>query len=229
MPDLNTSGSRRRQEDGRLHRQRLADLGRPDGQLRHRYDLGYSYQSNGASRNLTGSPDYGARIVYVGDPGGGCSDNQYAQFNVAPSTGPGYGSVGLESGRNLCRTAPTRRSTSPWRAPSAWAAAVSCSSGLTRSTRSTSRSSTGARRTIQFDNPTSQTVLNAQYNADGTVNSDASAAAQRRLRRGNGRAEHAQLPGDDSLPVLARISTADQASRDADHTDHVSTGRGSRG
>ena len=65
------------------------------------YDLGYSYQSNGANRNLTGSPDYGARIVYVGDPGGGCSDNQYAQFNAAAVTGPSYGSVGLESGRNL--------------------------------------------------------------------------------------------------------------------------------
>ena len=28
---------------------------------------------NGAHVNLTGSPDYGARIVYIGDPGNGCS------------------------------------------------------------------------------------------------------------------------------------------------------------
>ena len=27
------------------------------------YDLGYSYQNNGGNQNLTGSPDFGARIV----------------------------------------------------------------------------------------------------------------------------------------------------------------------
>jgi hypothetical protein len=47
------------------------------------YDLTYSYNNNGSNKNLTGSPDYGARIVYVGDPGSGCADNQYGQFNTA--------------------------------------------------------------------------------------------------------------------------------------------------
>ena len=70
------------------------------------YDLNYSYKNNGGSVNLTGSPDYGARIVYVGDPGSGCSSNQYAQFNTASVTGPGYGSNGLESGRNLLQGCP---------------------------------------------------------------------------------------------------------------------------
>jgi hypothetical protein len=65
------------------------------------YDLGYSYQNGIGNKNLTGSPDYGARIIYTGDPGSGCSDNQYAQFNMNAVTGPGYGSTGLESGRNL--------------------------------------------------------------------------------------------------------------------------------
>ena len=51
--------------------------------------------------NLTGSPDYAARIRYVGDPGSGCSDDQYRQFNTSAVTGPQYGSVGLESSRNL--------------------------------------------------------------------------------------------------------------------------------
>ena len=41
------------------------------------YDLGYSYQNNGSNQNLTGSPDFGPRIVYVGDPGSGCSSDQY--------------------------------------------------------------------------------------------------------------------------------------------------------
>jgi hypothetical protein len=66
-----------------------------------RYDLTYTYQNNGAAVNLTGSPDYAARIVYTGNPGSGCSSNQYAQFNTASVTGPTYGSVGLESGRYI--------------------------------------------------------------------------------------------------------------------------------
>jgi hypothetical protein len=70
------------------------------------YDLSYSYQNNGGSVNMTGSPDYGARIVYTGDPGSGCSSNQYAQFNTNSVTGPSYGSVGLESGRNQLRGCP---------------------------------------------------------------------------------------------------------------------------
>ena len=53
--------------------------------------------------NLTGSPDYGARILIVGDPGSGCSDNQYKQFNTAAFAGPTYGSNGMESGRNYMR------------------------------------------------------------------------------------------------------------------------------
>jgi hypothetical protein len=58
--------------------------------------------------NLTGSPDYGARIVFTGDPGSGCSNDQYRQFNVAAVTGPTYGSVGLESGRNIMRACPNK-------------------------------------------------------------------------------------------------------------------------
>lgn len=73
------------------------------------YDLNFQYNANGGNVNLTGSPDYGARIVYVGDPGSGCSDSQYAQFNVASVTGPTYGSLGLESGRNLLRGCPDKR------------------------------------------------------------------------------------------------------------------------
>jgi hypothetical protein len=71
-----------------------------------RYDVSYTYQNNGAAVNLTGSPDYNGRIVYVGDPGSGCSDNQYKQFNTAAVTGPQYGSVGLESGRYLLGGCP---------------------------------------------------------------------------------------------------------------------------
>jgi hypothetical protein len=72
------------------------------------YDLAYNYQNNGASVNLTGSPDYGARIVYLGDAGSGCSNDQYRQFNTAAVTGPQYGSLGLDSGRNIMRACPNK-------------------------------------------------------------------------------------------------------------------------
>ena len=53
--------------------------------------------------NLTGSPGYQARIRVLGDPGSGCSSNQYAQFDATAFAGPLYRSVGNESGRNLFR------------------------------------------------------------------------------------------------------------------------------
>lgn len=65
------------------------------------YDSTYSYNANGGNVNLTGSPSYAARIRVVGDPGSGCSDDQYAQFNTAAFAGPTYNSLGLESGSNL--------------------------------------------------------------------------------------------------------------------------------
>jgi hypothetical protein len=65
------------------------------------YDATFSYQANGANVNLTGSPNYTARIKAVGDYGSGCSSNQYQQFNPAAFQGPSYNSVGDESGTNL--------------------------------------------------------------------------------------------------------------------------------
>src|SRR5262249_8407135 len=43
-----------------------------------KYDATFTYNTNGLPINLTGSPSYNARIVIAGDPGKGCSDNQYA-------------------------------------------------------------------------------------------------------------------------------------------------------
>jgi len=78
----------------------------PVGAANGRYDVTYTYQNNGTNTNLTGSPDYAAKIVYVGDPGTGCSSDQYRQLNTAAVTGPTYGSVGLESGRFLLGGCP---------------------------------------------------------------------------------------------------------------------------
>jgi hypothetical protein len=67
------------------------------------YTVGFSYQSGGSSVNLTGSPDYAARVRIVGDPGAGCSSNTYQQFNTAAFQGPLVKSVGLESGNDYLR------------------------------------------------------------------------------------------------------------------------------
>ena len=65
-----------------------------------RYTVGYGYQNGGGNMNITGSPNYGGRVVINGDPGSGCSSNQYQQFNTSVFSGPLSGSVGLESGQN---------------------------------------------------------------------------------------------------------------------------------
>ncbi len=65
------------------------------------YDATFTYQTAGANVNLTGSPNYTARIRVNGDTGSGCSSNPYAQFNVAAFSGPTYNSTGSESGANL--------------------------------------------------------------------------------------------------------------------------------
>jgi hypothetical protein len=67
------------------------------------YSVGFNYANGGSSLNLTGSPDYGARVRIVGDPGSGCGDDPYRQFNASAFQGPVTGSNGLESGNNYLR------------------------------------------------------------------------------------------------------------------------------
>jgi hypothetical protein len=71
-----------------------------------KYDATFVYNANGAPINLTGSSSYNGRIMITGDPGNGCSSNPYAQFKTAAFSGPTYGSLGLESGRNLLSGCP---------------------------------------------------------------------------------------------------------------------------
>jgi carboxypeptidase family protein len=67
------------------------------------YTIGFQYQNGGGSINLTGSPNYNARIRVVGDPGSGCSSDVYRQFNTAAFEGPQTNSDGLESGNGYVR------------------------------------------------------------------------------------------------------------------------------
>jgi len=73
------------------------------GQTGSAYTVGFSYQNGAGNSNLTGSPDYAARIKVVGDPGQGCSSDPYRQFNTAAFNGPPVGSVGLDSGADYLR------------------------------------------------------------------------------------------------------------------------------
>lgn len=64
------------------------------------YTVGYAYSNGGGNINLTGSPDYAARVVLAGDPGTGCNSDPLKQFNTSAFRGPAVGSVGLESGND---------------------------------------------------------------------------------------------------------------------------------
>jgi len=137
------------------------------------YSIGYTYFSNGSNVNLTGSPDYPARIRIVGNASSlvGCSSNQYGQFDTSAFAGPTTGSVGLESGQNYMdgcndhtfdlslqrniRLGGNRRLQFRVDAYNAFNTVVY------------SGRSTG----VQYNSPTDQTVRNSQYNADGSVNS----------------------------------------------------------
>ncbi len=133
------------------------------------YDLGYAYNANGGNKNLTGSPDYGARILYVGDPGTGCSDDQYAQFNRNSVTGPTYGSVGLESGRNILRGCMDKT------LDLAIARNIRLGGGRQVQFRADIFNAlntviiNGRQTQVQYNSPTDLTLRNSQFLADGSL------------------------------------------------------------
>ena len=131
------------------------------------YDVSYTYQTGGGA-NLTGSPDYAARVVIAGDPGSGCSSDQYRQFNTAAFSGPRPGSVGLESGRNILHGCGDHRLD------------LSLQRGfkIFRGKQLVLRLDlfnaldtiifNSRNATVQFTNPTDQTITNPQYLSSGT-------------------------------------------------------------
>jgi hypothetical protein len=135
----------------------------------NRYDLGFSYNAAGGSVNLTGSPDYGARIVYKSQTDDGCSDNQYKQFDTSIVSGPTYGSVGLESGRNVLIGCPILRTD----------LAVARNIRFGKGGRQfqlrvdafnlfNQAAINGRNTSVTYNSPTDQTVRNSQFLADGT-------------------------------------------------------------
>jgi hypothetical protein len=134
-----------------------------------RYDISYAYQNGGSSVNLTGSPSYPAMIRIVGDPGKGCSDNRYAQFDVQAFAGPQTGSVGLESGRNYMAGCPDHTldlsvarniRLGGGRQVQLRLEAFNALNTVVYNSRVTQ---------LQLNSPTDQTVRNAQYQANGQI------------------------------------------------------------
>ena len=133
------------------------------------YDAAFTYQSNGAAINLTGSPSYNGRIVIKGDPGSGCSSDpvQAVQhggllgadvWQRGPRVGPQHadGMPGPHGGPGH------RAQHSHWRRRQAQLRidAFNAFNANVYSARSS---------TVQFVSPTDQTVRNPQFNADGTL------------------------------------------------------------
>jgi hypothetical protein len=170
MPDLSTSGAGAAKKtvgyivnDWQISGVLTANSGT-------KYDLGFNYNNNGAAVNLTGSPDYNARIVYLGDAGSGCSDDQYAQFNVAQIKGPTYNSVGLESGRNILSNCATKL------VDLSLARNIRLGGGRLIQFRFDAFNAlntviyNGRITNVTYNNPTDQVVQNNQFNADGSLN-----------------------------------------------------------
>ncbi len=69
------------------------------------YSLGYTYNATGSptGNQLTGSPNYVAKILLNGDTGSGCSSDPTRQFKTDSLAGPQFGSLGLESKNNTLR------------------------------------------------------------------------------------------------------------------------------
>jgi hypothetical protein len=135
----------------------------------NRYDLNYSYNTGGSSQNLTGSPDYGARILLTGDPGSGCSSDQYRQFNTGAVAGPTYNSVGLESGRNYMVGCPDSTMDLAIARNIRFGGSRQLQLRLDAYNVFNTAIITGRQNQIQFNSPTDQTIRNSQFRADGSV------------------------------------------------------------
>jgi hypothetical protein len=148
------------------------------GSSGNRYDIGFSYNTGGGAVNLTGSPDYGnsganvgsgARIIYTSKTDDGCSSNQYKQFDTSIVAGPTYGSVGMESGRNVLIGCPTHRT------DLAIARNIRLGGNRQLQLRVDAFNAfdqafiTGRQNQVQFNSPTDQTIRNSQFLPDGSL------------------------------------------------------------
>jgi len=139
------------------------------GRSGDRYSIGYGYQSGGGNVNITGSPNYGGRVIINGDPGSGCSDNQYQQFNTNVFSGPVPGSVGLESGQNYMVGCFQRILDLAIARNFRLGGSRVVQLRLEMFNAMNSVIFTNRNATINFQTPTDQTITNPQFDALGNV------------------------------------------------------------
>jgi hypothetical protein len=134
-----------------------------------RYDISYAYQNGGSSVNLTGTPSYPAMIRIVGDPGKGCSGDQYRQFDVTAFGGPQTGSLGLESGRNYMAGCPDHTLDLSIARNIRLGGSKQIQLRVEAYNALNTVVYNGRVTTVQLNSPTDQTVRNPQFLADGSV------------------------------------------------------------
>jgi hypothetical protein len=134
------------------------------------YSLGYLYNTAGSNTNITGSPDYPGRVILTSDPGSGCSSDPYKQFNASAVKGPGYNSLGMESGRNYMRYCSDHRVDMTFQRSIRFGGSRRLEFRLDVFNVFNALIITGVNTTANFDNPTSMTLVNNQYMADGSLN-----------------------------------------------------------
>ena len=111
------------------------------------------------------------------------------QFNTAAITGPTYGSTGMESARNTMRGCATKDvDTSVVRRFRFWKFREARSFQFRADIFNTLNAVmiSGRNSSPQYNNPTSMTLVNGEFNANGTIANGQIASAERRLRRCNG-------------------------------------------
>lgn len=133
------------------------------------YPVAFSYQNGGGSQNLTGSPDYGARIRIVGDPGNGCSSDWLRQFNTAAFLGPLVGSVGLDSGNDYLHGCFVSTMDLAIVRNIRLGGARNIQLRLDMFNAFNQSAITGRNTSITFTSPTDQTAQNLPFNPDGSV------------------------------------------------------------
>jgi hypothetical protein len=146
----------------------------------------YTYQTNGGNVNITGSPDFGGAPILANSLGSGCG-SRLAGYNELAVTGPGYGSVQLESGRNPLRYCPQAiPDVSVVRRFHFWKFKESKTFEFRGDIFNAVNAEyiTGRQNQAQFNNPTSMSLVNAEYTGT-TINSGRSTPANAGFGAGN--------------------------------------------
>ena len=167
----------------------------------------HTYQNNGGNVNLTGSPELrrpGSSTSAIRAAAAPTTSTRSSTWPRSPDRSPA--ALVWSPGGTSCAAVPTSESICRSRETFAWAAAAAWSSGWTSSTRSTRSIIDAARHTVKFASPTNLTIVNNQFNADGTLNT----ARAKPNNSGFGAATGAQamrnVQAAAPLPVLGAFS-----------------------